>query len=141
MTDLMIKEGLIRLPREKGDPPRLFGSRCTLCGYCCFPPKPVCPKCLCDDCMEEIKMGPRAVLETFAVMQVGPPDIPTPYIMAYVKTAEGALVFTLVTGCEAREEALELGQEMEMVIEKVKEDVRGNNLIAWKFKPVEGGRS
>ena len=88
--------------------------------------------------MEEIKLGPYGTLETFAVMQVGPPDFPPPYTMGYVKTKEGALVFTLITGCEAQDDALELGEEMELTIEKVRTDRLGNNLIGWKFKPIKG---
>ncbi len=85
--------------------------------------------------MGEIKLGPYGTLETFAVMQVGPPDFPAPYIMGYVRMKEGTQIFTLVAGCEPRDDALKLGEEMELVIEKIKEDEQGNNLIGWKFRP------
>ena len=85
--------------------------------------------------MGEIKLGPYATLENFAVMQVGPPEFPTPYIIGYVRMKEGALIFTPITGCEARDDALDLGEEMELTIEKIKEDDQGNNLIGWKFRP------
>ena len=51
---------------------------------------------------------------------------------------EGPLVFTLITGCEIRDDSLDLGEDMELIIEKVKEDEQGNNLIGWKFKPIKG---
>ena len=51
---------------------------------------------------------------------------------------EGASVFTLITGCEVRDDALDLGEDMELTLEKVGTDSRGNNLIGWKFKPVKG---
>ena len=88
--------------------------------------------------MEEVKLGPYATLETFAVMRVGTPDFPPPYIMGYVRMKEGASVFTLITGCEARDDALDLGEEMELTVEKVGTDRQGNNLIGWKFKPIKG---
>ncbi len=68
-------------------------------------------------------------------MQVGLPDFPAPYIIGYVMMKEGAKIFTLITGCEPRDDALKLGEEMELVIEKIKEDKQGNSLIGWKFKP------
>ena len=34
--------------------------------------------------MEETRLGPYASLETYAVMQVGPPDFPAPYIIGNV---------------------------------------------------------
>jgi uncharacterized OB-fold protein len=91
--------------------------------------------------MEEMKLGPYGTLETFAVMQVGPPDFPPPYIMGYVRTKEGARIYTLITGCEARDDALDIGEEMELVIEKIREDGEGNNLIGWKFKPINVKKS
>jgi uncharacterized OB-fold protein len=87
--------------------------------------------------MVEIKLGPYGILVSFAVMQVGPPDFPPPYIIGYVKLEEGPVIFTPITGCEARDDALDIGQKMEIVIEKIKEDGKGNNVIGWKFKPVE----
>ena len=86
--------------------------------------------------MAEIKLGPYAILENFAVMRVGSPDFPTPYIVGYVRMKEGVLIFTPITGCEARDDALELGEEMELTIGKIKEDEQGNNMIGWKFRPL-----
>lgn len=90
--------------------------------------------------MEQTKIGPYGTLEEFAVMQVGLPDFPAPYVIGYVITKEGAKVFTPITGCEPRDDALKLGEEMELVIEKIKEDKEGNNVLGWKFKPT-GGRA
>jgi uncharacterized OB-fold protein len=85
--------------------------------------------------MEELKLGPYGILETFAVMQVGMPDFPAPYVMGYVRTEQGALVFAPITGCEARDDALTIGEEMELVIEGIKTDKKGNEVLGWKFKP------
>jgi len=135
MVDLPVKEGLFHIPESLSDKPYLIGSRCRACGYTCFPKKEVCLRCRRNSTMEEIKLGPYATLESFAVMQVGPPDFPAPYIMGYVSMKEGTLIFTLITGCEARDDALEMGEEMELIIEKIREDGQGNNLIGWKFRP------
>ncbi len=140
MVDRLLKEGLFQVPASPGDKPYLIGSRCRICGYICFPKKDVCVKCRRDDTMEQTRIGPDGILETFAVMQVGPPDFPPPYMIGYVKTKEGALVFTLITGCEPRDDALLIGEEMELVIEKIKKDKDGNNVIGWKFKPIRRRR-
>jgi uncharacterized OB-fold protein len=86
--------------------------------------------------MEDIELGQYGTLENFGVMQVGPPDFPPPYIIGYVRTHEGALVFTLITGCEARDDVLRIGEEMELVVEKIREDGKGNILLGWKYRPV-----
>ena len=135
MTDVPLKEGLYHTPESPDDKPYLIGSRCRVCGYTSFPEKMVCVRCLRDDTMAEIKLGQRASLETFAIMRVGPPDFPPPYAIGYVRTAEGVRVFTLLTGFEMRDDALRLGEEMELVIEKVKQNAQGDNVIGWKFRP------
>ena len=135
MVDLPIREGLFHIPESPDDKPYLVGSRCRVCGYTSFPKKEVCLKCRRNDTVEEITFSPYATLENFAVMQVGSPDFPTPYVIGYVRLKEGVVIFTPITGCEARDDALELGEEMELTIEKIREDGQGNNLIGWKFKP------
>ncbi len=135
LADVPVREGFFHVPESSEDKPFLIGSKCTICGYTCFPKKSVCVRCRRDDTMKEIKLGPYGVLETFTVMQVGPSDFPPPYLMGYVRTKEGAVVFTLITGCEARDDALEIGQEMELIIDKIKKNRQGNNLIGWKFRP------
>lgn len=135
MPDVPVREGFFHIPESSDDKPYLIGSRCSICSYTCFPKKSVCVKCRRDDSMKEIKLGPYGVLETFTMMQVGASDFPPPYLMGYVRTREGALVFTLITGCEARDDALEIGQEMELIIDKIKKDRQGNNLVGWKFRP------
>lgn len=135
MTDLPIKEGLFHIPESHNEKPYLLGSKCRVCGYICFPRKEVCLNCRRDGIMEETKLGTYGTLETFAVMQVGPPQFTPPYVIGYVRAQEGALVFTLITGCEAKDGVLEIGEEMELVIEKIKEDEKGNKLLGWKYKP------
>jgi len=135
VTDLPLKEGLFHSPESPDDKPYLIGGRCRACGYTSFPKKEVCVKCRQNDTVEEIRLGPYATLENFAVMRVGSPDFTTPYIIGYVRMKEGALIFTPIAGCEAQDDALEPGEEMELIIDKVREDGQGNNLIGWKFKP------
>ena len=94
MAELLIKEGLFHSPETPGEKPYLLGSRCRSCGYTCFPEKKICIKCLRDDTMEGIKLGQHATLETYAVMRVGTPDFPPPYIIGYIRTKEMYVLLT-----------------------------------------------
>lgn len=125
------------MPGLKKEKPYLIGSKCRSCGYVCFPKKQVCVKCVKDDCMQETRFGPYAVLDSYAVIHVAPTGFSAPYILGYVVLENGPKIFTLINGCEPEDNALELGQKMELVIEKIKADERGNNLIGWKFKPLK----
>lgn len=136
MAEVPLREGLFHIPGPSPDDhPYLIGTKCRLCGYTAFPPRHVCLKCLREETMEEVKLGPRGTLDSFAVMQVGPPDFRPPYVIGNIKIPEGPLVFALISGCEPRDDALELGQEMELTIECIKKDNQGNDLMAWKFRP------
>ena len=132
----MIGKGFFHVPETPDDQPYLIGSKCRECGYACFPKKRVCVRCLRDDTMEQIRMGRKAVLDAFALMRVGPPDMEVPYMIGYVRTVEGALIFTPITGCETEDDALTIGEEMELVIDRIKQDGHGNSLIGWSYRPV-----
>lgn len=138
MVEIPFKKGLFRNAETPGEKPYLLGGRCRVCGYTCFPEKKVCIRCKRDDTMESISLGRHGRLENFTVVRVGTPDFPAPYIIGYVMTDEGALVFTQITGCEIRDDALEIGEEMELAIECIREDEQGNRLIGWKYRPVKG---
>ncbi len=48
----------------------------------------------------------------------------------------GPRLFTLITGIEPKEDALAIGQELEMIIDRIREDEQGNTIVAWKLGPV-----
>ena len=48
------------------------------------------------------------------------------------------LLMMLIIYLYGMEELLYVLMEMEMVIEKIKEDQEGNEIIGYKFKPVKG---
>ena len=113
--------------------PSLFPSFVTTC----FPRKDVCVKCLRDDSMEDTSFGPYATLDSYAVLHVAPTGFTPPYIQGYVIVDDGPKVFTLISGCDPKDDVLELGQRMELVIEQIKKDESGNDVIGWKFRPAK----
>lgn len=132
----LIREGLIRFPEQPAEQPHLIGSRCRKCGYAAFPKREICPACVEEGLMEEIPLSRRGRLNTFTLTTVAPPGFQAPYIQGFVDLPEGCTVFTLITGCEPSEGSLQIGQEMELVIEPVRLDEEGNQLLGYKFKPM-----
>ena len=59
---------------------------------------------------------------------------PVPYAEGFVELPEGVRVETLFTGCDFND--LEVGMDVEMVIEGLHEDEEGNEVVAYKFRPV-----
>ena len=86
--------------------------------------------------MQEVPLSRKGKLDTFAIVQQAPAGFAIPHMMAYVILPEGVRVYTLITGCEPRDDALKIGQEMEMVLDTIRQDEQGNDIVAWKFRPV-----
>jgi len=132
-----VEEGLFVEAVSDDDKPFLIGNKCKECGLTAFPKTPVCPKCMKQDTMEETKFEGKGTLDSFSIVQAALPGFKAPSIQAYINLENGPKIWSLVTGCEPTEDSLELGMDMEMVIDKVREDSEGNELISYQFKPAD----
>ena len=128
--------GIFHEATSSTDKPHLIGSKCRACGRVFFPKRSICRVCMLEDTMEEIPLSTRGKIDTFTVVRVAPLGFKAPYIQAFVDLPEGQRIFSLITGCEPSEDALKEGQEVELVIDKITEDEKGNDLIGYKFRPV-----
>ncbi|MFC1872902.1 Zn-ribbon domain-containing OB-fold protein [Chloroflexota bacterium] len=128
-------EGAFYVPASPQEQPYLKGSQCSKCGYVAFPPKGVCPMCVRDDTMTGITLRTTGKLESFTIVRQAPPGFTAPYMLGMVRLPEGPEIFSIITGCEVKDDVLKIGQEMELVIEKIRDDDEGNEIIGWKFKP------
>ena len=130
-----LDERLFKLPSHPGESGHLLGSRCRSCGETFFPKRPYCASCAGGD-MGEIALAGRGRLDTFTISRAAPPGsvMQAPYAIARIRLPEGVLITSVLADCDL--EALDIGMEVELVIEKVKEDEEGNDVMAFKFKPV-----
>lgn len=133
---LCVLPGMIHEGTSTGDRSYLIGAKCSECGRVFFPKQLVCRICMRDDTMRETPLSTRGKIESFTVVHVAPQGFKAPYIQAFVELPEGPRVFSLITGCEPSENALKTGTEVEMIIDKITEDEKGNDLIGYKFRPV-----
>lgn len=130
-----IQEGLFVEAASSDEKPYLLGNKCNKCGLTAFQKTPVCPKCQVQDTMEDTKFEGKGTLDSFSIVQAALPGFAMPSIQAYINIENGPKIWTLITGCEPTEDSLTLGMEMEMVIDKVRVDEEGNELISYQFKP------
>ena len=133
---LPILPGIIHQATSPAETSYLIGSRCRACGRTFFPKQSVCRVCMREDTMQETALSSRGRIDTFTVVHVAPMGFKAPYIQAFVDLPEGPRIFSLITGCEPSENALKTGTEVELVIDKITEDEKGNDLIGYKFRPV-----
>jgi len=89
--------------------------------------------------MEEVSLGSRGVVDTFSVLHADAPGFKAPYVVAYILLPAGVRVFSPITGCDPSEGSLAIGDEVELVIEKIREDDRGNEVRGYKFRPIRAG--
>ena len=57
-----------------------------------------------------------------------------PYAVGYIDLPEGVRIYSMLT--EADMKKLEIGMEMELVIEPIRKTSDGEEIIGYKFKPV-----
>jgi uncharacterized OB-fold protein len=133
-----VKEGLWTAPSSPDEKPQLVGSRCHDCNEVFFPKKPygICNHCQSKN-LEEIKLGRNGKIHSYTVVMQKPPEFyrgPVPYAEGFVELPEGVRVQTLFTDCNFDD--LRIGMDVELVIEKLHEDEEGNEILAFKFRPV-----
>ena len=132
-----VKGGLWTTPSSPSEKPCLIGSKCPSCGEIVFPKKQVCPNCQ-EQNVEEVKLSRRGEIYTVTVVTQQPPLYykgPVPYALGYVELLEGVRVETLFTDSDP--DTLEIGMDVELVIEKLYDDDEGNELITYKFRPIK----
>ncbi len=127
--------GIIHEAQGPQDHAYLIGSKCWNCGRVFFPKCSACRACMTDDAIEETPLSTKGRIDTFTVVHVAPVGFKAPYIQAFVDLPEGPRIFSLISGCDPLENDLHDGSEVELVIEKIREDEKGNDLIGYKFRP------
>ena len=134
-----------------GPEPALVGSRCTSCGSTFFPPvapgsDAFCrnPRCAGEEFVDaELSRHGRVWSYTDAQYQPPAPYIPAtdpyePFALAAVELPEGIVVLGQVADGYGVAD-LEVGREVELVVEPLHTDEAGVVRTIWRWKPVETG--
>jgi uncharacterized OB-fold protein len=128
-----LREGLFRIPAKAGEKPSLIASHCPRCGEYFFPKRVVCLACAKVGLEEAYLTGPGRIW-TFTIARETPPGslIQAPYVVAQVKLPEKVIVGSVLSACDV--DSVRVDMPVELVLEKVKEDGEGNDVVAFKFK-------
>jgi uncharacterized OB-fold protein len=132
-----VEEGLFYQPQSAQEKPYLIANRCQVCGYTCFPRLIMdCPRCLKHDTMETIHISGKGKLDTYSTCNAALPGFPAPTIQGYVLIG-GARIWSQITGTDMSGAELKSGMDVELVIDKLREDAEGNEIMSYKFRPVK----
>ena len=116
--------------------PHLVGTQCSTCGASFFPPRYICTYCLTDEGVHKATLGNKGKLYSYTVIHVASKEFNPPYAFGFVIIEpENIRIPAVLTGFDLNEE-LKSGTEMEMVIETLRHDEHGNEIVSYMFRPV-----
>ena len=137
MARTAIEEGFFTVPDDPAEAPRLFGSRCPACGEHFYPRRQVCARCL-HESTDDVLLGPRGRLWTWTYVHVplfakkdGSVDA---YGVGQVDLPEGPRVQAILVGGP---DDFAIGMELELDLETLSTDQDGDDVVIYRFKPVE----
>ena len=123
--------------------PSLIGSRCQCCGEYFFPVQRGCANCSSTS-MGEVELGDRGVLWTWTIQGFIPktpynseetPETFTPFGVGYVEMPCGVKVEARLKGSQP--DQFHIGMPMQLVIEKLRTDDNGNDVMVFAFQAAE----
>ena len=135
-----IKEGFFAGSLTPFENVRLKGLRCLSCGEVFLGKRFACENCQ-NTKMEDIVLGRKGKLYSYTVIRARPrppyvgPDPFVPFAVGWVELPEGLRILSVLTDCDV--DAIEIDMDVELVVGKLCEDEEGNEMIAFKFKPVQ----
>jgi uncharacterized OB-fold protein len=132
-----IEDGFFTIPDDPSEPPRLLGSRCRACGEVFYPRRHVCARCL-NEGTDDLELGPRGELYTWTYVHVPLFAKRNAKVGAYgvgqVDLPEGPRVQAILVGGP---DDFEIGMELELELEVLGPDKDDNDIVIYRFKPVE----
>jgi len=124
---------LIKTSESPSEKSHLIGNRCNMCGEYFFPKRVICPNCLKEEPLEEVLLSNKGKLYTYSVVKAAPLGFQSPYVMGYVDLPEGLRILSPIA--EYENETLRIGMDMEVIVDKIREDDTGNPVYGYKFRP------
>jgi uncharacterized OB-fold protein len=115
----------------------LIASKCMKCGKLHFPPQRLCSACYAWEEMENTPLSRRGKIFSWTVSyMMGTHPI------GYVDLPEGVRVFAIFTDVgDDPTSALDIGQEVEMVVTPMREmefgmEIGATEFVGYKFRPI-----
>ncbi len=116
----------------------LVASKCKKCGRLHFPPQRLCAECYSWEEMEDVALSRRGKIFSWTISyMMGEHPI------GYVDLPEGIRMFAIFTDLgDNPTEELDIGREVELVVEPMREmefgmEVGAVEFIGYKFRPVK----
>lgn len=147
-NEVLIREGMLKLPSSPEERPFLIGGKCKSCGDVSFPRRHFCPKCSSET--KEFPFGSFAEVFTYTIVYQAGMGIKTPYIVAMVNFPDindpGLAVVCRIADCPI--EDIKIGMKVELIIDRVRSTfigglaemfgMPGESIVGYCYRPVKG---
>jgi scaffold protein (connect acetoacetyl-CoA thiolase and HMG-CoA synthase) len=132
-----LRTGMFRVPDSPDGKPVLLGCRCPECGAYYYPKRYICITCGHEG-LDEAELSGRGRVWTFSIAGQTPPGslVEAPYAMAVIELPKEKVAIRCPLTDVAMED-VKVGMDVEIVLAKMKEDEEGNDVVSFKFKPVQ----
>ena len=133
---LPLRPGRFVVPEKIGSKPYLTATKCRNCGEYFTQNRVICLNCGKQE-MEKVALKGTGNIYSFTIVHQQLPGalVKVPYAIVQVALDEGCLMQGVMT---EDFQDLKLDMPVEVYFVKMKEDDEGNDLIAYKFRPVKG---
>lgn len=117
----------------------LVGSQCSGCGTTYFPAGARCRNPTCPDkSLQPLLLGRTGRLYSYTIQTYRPPplfrmDPWQPYAIGLVEVPEGLRIMSMLSQIEP--EHLEIGLDLELVVELLYHDEAGRDVLTYKYAP------
>ena len=131
---LPIRRGRFIVPEDPREKPYLIGSKCKNCGKYFSGRRVICLNCGKQE-MEIVPLSGKGEVYSFTIVHQQLPFalVQVPYAIVIVAFEEGCQTHGVVTDSW---DSVEVGKDLEVYFETVREDEEGNELLVDKFRIV-----
>ena len=114
---------------------RYEAGRCKACGFICFPPRLVCPRCGARE-FETTKLAETGTVLTYTIIRVPPEGFEdqTPYAVGIAELEDGVKLTAQIVDCDFA--SLKIGLKVRLEFRKLSEDGEAGIIhYGYKFVP------
>jgi uncharacterized OB-fold protein len=114
---------------------RLEAAKCKGCGYVCFPPRVICPRCGSRE-FEKTRLAGSGKLLTYTIIRVAPHQFEdqAPYAVGIAELDDGVRLTAQVVDCDFSE--LAVGMRVSLEFRRIYEEgAAGVIYYGYKFVP------
>ncbi len=135
---IAVKDDFLSKPLSPLNKVTLMGSKCRNCGEVFLGKVIACERCQSEN-VESVPLSRTGTLYSYTINRNRPPgdykgpDPFQPFAVGLVELPEGTIILSVLTDVEF--DKLKVGKALELSVEELYKDEKGNTVLTYKFRP------